>query len=126
MFARDPRTMPILFLFIGLLIFGFGVQKQLKVNTWTDEYVAREIADNQAIDDLYYAGTGNTFANVEDPSNTEARHQAIELAITTEVKAARRGAKTSLLGGGFLILFMGFAVYRLWRNGDLKRDPSQR
>lgn len=124
MFARDPRTMPILFLFIGILIFGFGVQKQLKVNDWTDEVVEREIADNQAIDDLYYAGTGNTFADVEDPSDADARHQAIELAITTEVAAARRGARTSMLGGAFLILFMGFAVFNLWRRGELKRGAD--
>lgn len=120
MFSGDPRTMPILFLFIGVLIFGFGVEKQLKVNKWTDEFVADQIANNQAMDDLYYAGTGNTSTGVEDPSNAASRHEAIEMAINAEVESARSGAKTSLLGGGFLMLFMSFSIYRLWRNGDLK------
>lgn len=126
MFARDPRTMPLLFLLIGCLLFAYGVQKQQKLNLWTDEFVEREIVDNQAVDDLYFAGTGLSFSGAEDPSNREARHDAIELAIRSEVGSAKSSARTLLLGGGFLILFMGFSVFNLWRRGDFSPDRSVR
>ena len=124
MFARDPRTMPLLFLLIGCLLFAYGVNKQMTVNRWTDDVVEREIADNQSVDDLYFAGTGQSFSGVEDPSDREARHAAIETAIRAEVKSAQRSARTLLLGGGFLILFMGFTVFNLWRRGEFNRDPA--
>lgn len=125
MFARDPRTMPLLFLLIGCLLFSYGVHKQQKLSKWTDDFVGREIVDNQAVDDLYFAGTGRSFSGVEDPSNRESRHDAIQLAIRSEVKRAKSSARNLLLGGAFLILFMGFSVFNLWRRGEFKPDRSE-
>ncbi|MFT7126910.1 MAG: hypothetical protein ACI9HX_000587 [Pseudoalteromonas tetraodonis] len=129
MFARDPRTMPLLFLLIGCLLFAYGVHKQQQPSQWPDDFVEREIVNFQIKDDLYYAGTGKSISGVEDPSNRQARHDAIELSIRTDVEndaeKKSRSVKTLLLGGGFLILFMGFSVFNLWRRGEFKRDPAK-